>query len=278
MERRVFDRIRGIVYDKSGISLSDQKDALVSARVAKRMRALGIREHKSYLSHLLADESGEELVHLLDAISTNVTNFFREGLHFEFLTDVFTEWLSQGQRRFRFWSAACSTGQEPYTLAMVLLEAMRKAGVEDARADTRILATDISTQVLAHSMNGCYAEEKMEHVPRALRARYFDREKHGGAVQYTARTVMKKMILFRRLNLSRPPFPMRGPMDAIFCRNVMIYFDNKVRRNLLGEMFRLLRPDGYLMVGHAESLTGMVSDFQVVRSSIYAKPMATRVR
>lgn len=266
MDKTTFEKFRQVVYDRSGITLGTQKEALVSARVGKRMRALQIATHADYLKYVLEDESGQELVHLIDAISTNVTSFFREAEHFTFLTEVLTQWLGKGQQRFRLWSAACSTGEEPYTIAMTVAEALASS-----RNDTRILATDISTRVLEKSRMGDYAADKVETVPPPLRARYFEQHRDGDAKRYRVAESLKRMIVFKRLNLSTPPFPMHGPLDVVFCRNVMIYFDNQVRGRLLNEIYRLLKPGGYLMVGHAESLTGMMSDFKTVRPSIYVK-------
>lgn len=268
MDRSTFAKFREIVYEKSGIFLRDGKESLVAARVGKRMRALNIGDHKTYIHRIVNDDTGEEIVHLLDAISTNVTSFFREANHFDFLGQTIANWLEQGQTRFRFWSAACSTGEEPYSMAMTVLEAARLANV---RADLKLLATDLSTRVLQQCRTGIYEAEKVKDVPPPLRPRYLQKLRENGTVEYAAKDELKRLVVFKRLNLSKTPFPMSGPFDAIFCRNVMIYFDNTVRRNLLKDMYRLLRPGGYLMVGHAESLTGMVSDFKVVKPSIYIK-------
>jgi chemotaxis protein methyltransferase CheR len=266
MDRAVFNRFRTIVYEMSGISLNDTKEALVSARVAKRMRALGLNDYESYLQCVEDDREGHEMVQLIDVISTNVTSFFRESAHFDFLSEVVRGWMDEGQQRFRFWSAASSTGEEPYSMAMTLLEAAHGRSL-----DMRILATDISTSVLEHCRAGAYAVDKMAGVQPALRERYFTTRREARGLRFVAKDCLKNMISFHRLNLSKPPFPMRGPLDVVFCRNVMIYFDNSVRTRLLGEIYRLLKPGGYLMVGHAESLTGMMSEFKVLRPSIYVK-------
>jgi chemotaxis protein methyltransferase CheR len=256
------------VYQSSGISLNDTKEALVSARVAKRMRALGMSDYGAYLQRVEEDRDGTEIVHLIDAISTNVTSFFREPAHFELLSSLVTRWADEGQKRFRFWSAASSTGEEPYTMAMTLLEAARGR----SPLDMRILATDISTTVLQKCREGAYSADKLNGVPPQYRERYFDlRKDPRGSPAYVAKDCMKNLLSFQRLNLSQPPFPMRGPLDVVFCRNVMIYFDNSVRMKLLEEIHRLLKPGGYLMVGHAESLTGMMSNLKVFRPSVYVK-------
>jgi chemotaxis protein methyltransferase CheR len=195
-----------------------------------------------------------------------VTGFFRETRHFDFLQDVFSEWIAQGQRRFRLWSAACSTGEESYSLAMTFHES-----ANGQITDMKILATDISTRALETCRDGVYKKEKAQAIPPILRERYFKRRRNETGIFYAARKIVRKSIVFKRLNLSTPPFPLHGPFDVILCRNVMIYFDNHVRSKLLAEMYRLLRNGGYLFVGHAESLTGMMSDFQSVKPSIYTK-------
>jgi len=268
MEKSVFRAFVRIVYDKAGIALGDGKEALVSSRIAKRMRALGIEagDYKSYLKHLEGDKTGEEIVLFLDAISTNVTSFFRESHHFDFLTQIMKTWLNNGQRKFRIWSAACSSGEEPYSAAIVMAEA-----TSGFQTDVRILATDISTKVLDRARPGVYDEERIKTVPPGVRAKYFTKCNTPDGHRFEVSSELKRMISFKRMNLSKPPFPMRGPMDVVFCRNVMIYFDNTVRTKLLGEIYRLLKPGGYLFVGHAESLTGIVSDFKVVKPATYIK-------
>jgi chemotaxis protein methyltransferase CheR len=258
--------MREIIYRHSGISLGPQKEALVAARVGKRMRALHLADAEEYLDYLKKDQSGEELVSLLNAISTNVTSFFREMQHFVFLKETVIKWVQEGQRRFRFWSAACSTGEEPYSMAITIQEAL--AGRE---ADVKILATDISTHVLEHCMRGEYTEQKVKAVPASLRGSVFERRRQNGTTLYTVRENLRKRVVFKRLNLTQQPFPMRGPLDIVFCRNVMIYFDNDTRRKLLGGIYNLLKHKGYLIVGHAESLTGMMSDFKAVAPAIYLK-------
>jgi chemotaxis protein methyltransferase CheR len=257
MDQKTFDSFREIVYARSG---------MVTARVGKRLRELGMDDDRAYLRHIVEDQSGEEIVHLLDVISTNVTSFFRESSHFDFIGGIFTQWLAAGQRRFRFWSAASSSGEEPYSLAMTLLS--RLAGVE---TDIKILATDISTRILRRAVNGVYAADKVAPVPPDLQKRYLQSCETERGEGFAVTHDVKRLVTFTRMNLSETPFAMNGPMDAIFCRNVMIYFDNQVRKRLLDEAFRLLRRGGYLFVGHAESLTGMLSGFKSVMPSVYIK-------
>ncbi len=266
MDRSVFNKFRTLIYDRSGITLGPGKEALVSARIGKRMRALAIDDYRDYLKYVTQDESGDEVINLLDVVSTNVTSFFRESKHFDFLGEIVEKWAADGQKRMRFWSAACSTGEEPYTIAMTLL-----AHLDQSSVDIRILATDLSTRVLQKCREGIYAKNKIETVPPVLRHRYFLRQGGSDSNEYAVADELKEMIALSRINLAEPPYPMKGPFDAIFCRNVMIYFDNEVRQRLVGEIYRLLKRGGYLMVGHAESLTGIANDFKSVAPSVYIK-------
>ncbi len=268
MDMKTFDAFRKLIYDKSGITLGEGKEALVSARVGKRLRALGYDSYKEYLQFLTGDgEASEaEFIEFLDVISTNVTSFFRENDHFVFMADFVKKMVAEGQNRVRIWCAASSSGEEPYTLAMTFLE-----NAQGFRGECKILATDISTHILAKARKGEYSESKMNGVNPQLRARYFTVQGSGSNKVYTVNDTLAGMITFKRLNLSKPPFPMKGPFDLIFCRNVMIYFDNIVRKRLMDEFSRLLRPGGYLMVGHSESMAGMLCDMETVQPSVYVK-------
>jgi chemotaxis protein methyltransferase CheR len=261
----MFERFCRLVYDKAGIALGPQKESLVSSRIGKRMRQLGIADFESYYRCVEEDASGEELVEMLNAISTNVTHFFREPRHFEILRDRLRQWEAAGQSSYRIWCAAASTGEEPYTIAMTVRSALR-----DAR-DVKILATDISTKVLRIAKAGAYEARHLEKVPDRMGKIYFRKRDTDDEKRYEVVDELKRMMTFARLNLAHPPYPMKGPFDVVFCRNVMIYFDNAVRKGLLSEAWRLLKPGGYLMVGHAESLSGMLSDFKSVEPSVYIK-------
>lgn len=254
------------MYGEAGIALSPKKDALVHARISRRLRALRLNSFEEYLDHLQRDTSGDEIVHLLDEVCTNVTSFFREPAHFEFVASAMEQWLAEGQQRFRFWSAACSTGEEVWSLAMTVREA--SAG---HFSDMKILATDLSTTALNHCSEALYEERKMDGVSSDLRDRYFRTERVGGVPHFRVKRELREMAVMRRMNLATPPFPMSGPLDIVMCRNVMIYFDDPVRRRLLTDIHRLLRPGGYLIVGHAESLTAMVGNFRNVAPGVYTK-------
>jgi chemotaxis protein methyltransferase CheR len=265
MKPSVFKELAQAVYDGSGIRIRDGKQLMVASRLVARLRALELGDEEQYLVYL-RENLDEELVQLLDVISTNVTHFFREAEHFEILRAALDQWLAAGQTRIRIWCAASSTGEEPYSLAITVREALAHAR---RKADVRILATDISTRVLRVAKEGLYEDEKVEPIPKNLRLRYFERRGDSEGVVWRARDELRDLLLFRRLNLSEPPFAMKGPLDAIFCRNVMIYFDEGVRRPLISEFRRLLRPDGLLIVGKSESLTRSNAGFERAGPSVY---------
>ena len=271
MEADTFQAFQEIAYAKAGIFLRQGKAALVQARLAKRLRELGLASERDYLARLRGDEAGEELVLFLDAISTNFTRFFREPDHFDSLREHIVALRTAGQRRFRLWSAACSSGEEPYTVAMVLDPLLEGC-------DWKILATDISTRVLGRAAQGVYNEEELEPVSQSLRTRHLETAAPAsdGSPRWTVRARLRDRIVFRRLNLASRPFPMSGPLDAILCRNVMIYFDRAMRAAVVGEFERLLRPGSPLFVGHSESLNGIETRLRLERPSVYRQPEEPR--
>jgi chemotaxis protein methyltransferase CheR len=263
---KAFEEIRELVYRHSGIALGDNKQPLVKARIQKRMRTLGIDTYEEYVEAVRTDKNGEELQQLLEAISTNVTSFYREKHHFAFMRAVLDEWTGAGRGKLRVWSAACSTGEEPYTIAMEILDA-----IGNHRWDVKILATDLATKVLRDVQTGIYSREKVEPVPAILRQRYLSRVSGQGTEQYAVSDQLKQLLLIRQFNLTHFPYAVTGPMDMVFCRNVMIYFDRPTRAKIIHEFSRIVRPGGYLFVGHSESLSGMSAEFQLVRPSVYRR-------
>lgn len=262
MDDKTFAQYSSLIYAQSGITLGETKKELVRARLAKRMRILGISDYRDYYQYVIHDQTGQEMTLLLDVISTHVTSFFREKDHFQFLASVMKDWYAKGQRRFRFWSAGCSTGEEPVSLAITLLDSLPA----DRSLDLKILATDISRPALEIARKGRYEKAKVAHLS-AQEAKYF-RSIDQGYVEISDQ--LKKVLIFNYLNL-QAEYPFQGPMDAIFCRNVMIYFDEKGRSEIIQRFYRVLRARGYLMVGHSESLLGMANGLQYVRPSIYQK-------
>jgi chemotaxis protein methyltransferase CheR len=267
MRQKTFNRLSDIVYAESGIALSPAKRALLMARTGKRIRALGLKGYEDYVKVLEADETGGELVEFLDAVSTNVTSFYREPEHFDIVQASLEDWIKHGQRRIRAWSAGCSSGEEPYTLAMTLLEAI---GERDD-VDARILATDINTHTLETARAGAYSDEKARAIPAPLRYRYMERIGTRQQPSWVVREDVRRLVVCRRLNLARPPFAIKGPLDLVFCRNTMIYFDQRVREDLLREFHRVLRRGGLLIVGHAESLAARSGLFVLQSPSVLVR-------
>jgi chemotaxis protein methyltransferase CheR len=266
MDKKTFNRLREIVYENSGISLRETKEAMVSARVSKRMRALAIASFQEYLRYLEHDADGNEITHFLDVIATNVTDFFRESEHFDFLKDCLRQWLANGKVKIRAWSAAASTGEEALSIAMTVLDTLGERPY-----DFKILATDISTRALACAQQGLYEKSHIEKIPAMMRSRFFRPVRTADSNGYQASDEIRRHIIYRRLNLAQPPFPMRGQLDIVFCRNVMIYFDTDTRSKLVDEIYRLLLPGGYLFTGHAESLSSLKTDFKCIRPTVYQK-------
>ncbi len=263
----LFRRFQSFVYEHAGIHLREGKEAFIRARISRRLRLLGISTPRKYLSYLKQDTSGTEVVHFLDAISTNFTAFFREPEHFEVLDEWLRNGLQRGERRFRFWSAASSSGEEPYSIAITAAMAI---GAEPV--DVKILATDISTRALRAAHRGAYSEPAVAPMSRYQRSHFLRRETAPDAEPWRVRDEIRRLVTLRRLNLSAPPFPFDGPLDVVFCRNVMIYFDTRVRQGLLREIERLLDEGGLLFIGHSETLTGLGTRLQMIRPSIYRKP------
>ncbi|MEW6746031.1 MAG: protein-glutamate O-methyltransferase [Planctomycetota bacterium] len=264
------NRIVSLVKSSAGINLDQGKQALVRARLAKRLRELGMASYREYVEYLTRRDSVDEFTTLLDVLSTNVTSFFREPAHFELLREnvlpELTERAGAGSRRVRIWSAGCSTGEEPYSIAVVLREVLPDIDAWDAK----ILATDLSTRALERAKDGVFDAGRLEAVPPAVRYRYFTRsgDREGG---WRVKECLRSLVHFARLNLMGR-WPMRGPFDVIFCRNVMIYFDKPTQERLVQRFHGLLRPAGYFFIGHSESLTGVTHRFRYLQPSAYVKP------
>ncbi len=244
-----------LIYDKSGISLGDHKQEFMKTRLGKRLRALGLDTYAEYFNFVSESQDDGELMLMINAISTNFTSFYRERQHFDFLTgqalpEILRRKNAEKSTRVRAWCAAASTGEEPYTLALTLAEFFSRMPT----FDVKLLATDISTKVLAQAMEGVYTFDKVKTVPPALLERYFDRTQVDKESMYQVSARLKAMITFRRLNLMEASFPFRGPFDFISCRNVMIYFDPPTQAAVVDKLLRMLLPGGYLLIGHSENL------------------------
>ena len=260
--------ISQLVRDKSGITLHSGKRALVLARLQRRVRQGGFETFEQYLAHVMADPTGDELTALLDAIATNHTAFFREPQHFEFLRTVVLPPLAARSPASQVlgWSAACSSGEEAYTIAMTCLDQL---GDLDSRR-VRLLGSDLSTKVLQTAKSGVYRLDRVEHIPYETLRRHF--EKGLGAQHGTVRLspAVRQMVEFRQINLLEPPMA-ASAFDFIFCRNVMIYFDAAVQQRVVTNLERQLAPGGYLFLSHSESLNGISHGLTWAAPAVYRK-------
>jgi chemotaxis protein methyltransferase CheR len=247
-----FQKIRGLVYDHFGINLSEQKRSLVVGRLQKVLRSRGFANYREYVRWLEDDRTGEGLEELANRISTNHTFFFREKAHFEYFLNTALPEISQKRRAagepIRIWCAGCSSGEEPYTLAMLMREHLN-APLDRKRA--LLLATDLSARALQIAMQGIYNDERLEQMPPALRNKYFRRHEAGS---YVVTDEIRNAVLYRRHNLMDATYPFKHGFDAIFCRNVMIYFDRPTRDALIQKFHRHTAPGGFLFIGHSETL------------------------
>ncbi len=261
-----FQRFRTLIYDESGISLGDPKRSLLASRLSKRLRDLGLETFSEYYENVMGEPTREEFTRMLDLISTNKTDFFREPKHFDFLRGQILSEL-ESSRRIRIWSSACSSGEEPYTIAITLYEHV----ANPSQWDFKILASDLSTRVLAKAASGIYDEDRVRDVPPDVVKRHFLRGRGESVGQLKVKPHLAAMIRFRRLNLMDDYFPIKSPLDVIFCRNVMIYFDRLTQEKLVNKFHRYLKPGGYLFIGHSESLQWVAHPFKSLAPTIYQK-------
>ena len=249
-----FRHIATVLHAHAGIALSEGKAALVYSRLAKRLRALGLRSFRDYCALIEGVEGVDERQAMTAALTTNVTRFFRESHHFDHLRDRVMPALAARARaggRVRLWSAACSNGQEPYSMALTVLGVLPEA----AGLDVRILATDIDPNMVAEGRAGLYRDEALEPVPLALRQRWFAKTVVDGQTRWSVADDLRRLVAFRELNLIGD-WPMKGRFDVIFCRNVVIYFDEATQERVWSRFMPYMTPDATLYIGHSERVTG----------------------
>lgn len=255
-----FQKVRSKVYKYCGINLHKGKEALVRARMMKRIRKLGMRSFSQYLNHLEKDKSGAEFLALIDVLTTNKTSFFREGQHFDFIRDEIIPKI-KGRQNVKWWSAGCSTGQEPVSCSIALLEQ------KIAPNAVKVLGTDLSREVIQSAKIGVYTEKELSGLPRSIKNKYFKKVKPDS---YRISNNVRDMITYGRLNLKKK-WPLSGPFHLIMCRNVMIYFNRKTQRQLVSKFYNLLEPGGYLFLGHSESVSNTDSGFENICPAVYQK-------
>jgi chemotaxis protein methyltransferase CheR len=261
-----FASIQRLVGEQAGIVLGEHKRQLVYSRLTRRLRKLGLKDFGEYCGLIEQDEG--EVVELLNAITTNLTAFFREPHHFEYMRQLLLPGIMQSNvssRRIRIWSAGCSTGEEAYSIATVVREVLPDSGW-----DVKILATDIDTEVLAKAQAGVYAQERVAGLSTERQRRWFMKGRGTSTGLVRVRNELREIVVFRKLNLMGN-WPMRGPFDLIVCRNVVIYFDKETQKRVFDRMADLLAPGGHLFVGHSESLFKVSDRFKLLGQTMYQR-------
>jgi len=266
-----FRKISDMVYKHCGINLHSGKKELVRARLAKRLRLGKFKSFQQYMRHVMQDETGREFSLLIDSLSTNLTSFFREQQHFAFIREQLLPAILRRKRscrnfKIRAWSAGCSSGEEPYSIAITLLDALQGSGYWDIR----ILATDISTRMLETARSAIYESQRVKPVPAKQRHKYFISHRVNGEKRFEVTQAVRDVVVLRYLNLI-DQWPVKGPLDFIFCRNVMIYFDKSTQGRLVNRFWDILGEGGVLFTGHSESLTGISHKFRYIQPTIYMR-------
>lgn len=269
LDNREFKEFQRLIFDLAGITLADSKLIMVQGRLAKRLRALNLDSYSEYGRFLQSRQSPDEITNFINALTTNKTEFFRESHHFDFLVNTVFPGIERrakddGERKVRIWSSASSTGEEPYSIAMCAHDYFAAPGW-----DMKILATDIDTTVLEKASNGEYNSELVGDIPAKYRSKYVERSGPAGSGQTKMRDSIRSLIHFHRLNLNGEQWDFKAQFDVIFCRNVMIYFNADSQRRLIERFAKYLKPDGYLIIGHSESLFGISDRFKLLGDTIY---------
>jgi len=254
-----FERVRGLIYKRAGISLADSKQEMVYSRLARRLRATGISSFMKYLDDLEAGRLGDEWESFTNALTTNLTSFFREAHHFPLLAEHV-----KNKRDLTIWCSAASTGEEPYSIAMTLCEAFNTL-----TPPATIIATDIDTNVLAAGANGVYTMDRLDKMSPERQRRFFLKGKGDKEGMVRVRPELRNMITFKQLNLLGDQWPVTGPFDVIFCRNVMIYFDKATQRKILSRFVPLMKPDALLFAGHSENFLYVSDSLKLRGKTVY---------
>ncbi len=266
-----FTTFQKLIYDETGISLANGKKDLLISRLARRFIDLNVSSFADYYKVVKSDH--KEFMELVDRVSTHMTEFFREQPHFDFFEGSFVKEMEKnslktGRRKITVWSVACSSGEEPYSIAMSILETL----AIPVNWEIKILASDISNGVLAQARNGLYTSERMKDIPKYLWNKYFLKGTGENAGNFKVKDFMRDIMIFRRFNLLDSQWPIRGGFDAIFCRNVLIYFDKEMQADVVRKLCRYLRDGGYLFLGHSETFVGGATGYPAVIPSVFKKP------
>ena len=269
LKKNEFEQMAQIIYSQCGINLEESKKIMLESRLGKRLRALNLTSFEKYIDFLTSSEGLEkEMVHMIDVVTTNKTDFFREPHHFDYLNDnVLPEFHHSSERTFRVWSAACSTGEEPYTLAMVLQEYAN----HNPRFEYEILASDISTQVLQKASQAVYHPSRIVDIPDRLKKKYLLKSKDKINPSVRIASQLRQRVDFKHVNLMDRDLDIPGDLDVIFCRNVLIYFDRPTQLKVVNNLVQKLRRGGFLFIGHSESLHQFELPIKQVKPTVFIK-------
>ncbi|MCU0424036.1 MAG: protein-glutamate O-methyltransferase CheR [Candidatus Kapabacteria bacterium] len=272
LSEQEFENLRQLVYDRFGIHLASEKRTMVTVRLQKVLRKMGMKSFHEYYEYLIKSPSNEPLIEFANHITTNHTFFFREKEHFDYLVKHILPEISEHLKQrhemdFRLWCAGCSSGEEAYMLAMLMMEFW---GADYSRWKAGVLATDISEKALGIGMEGVYPDERINLLPQEYKTKYFQRVANN---EWKVKPALHKEVTFRKLNLMNPTFPFKRQFHVIFCRNVMIYFDKPTRDALIRRFYDNLVPGGYLFIGHSETIDRAQSAFQYIMPALYRKPL-----
>lgn len=273
MKEQVFRRFSEFIYERVGIKMPLAKKTMLEGRLQKRLKALGMNTFEEYSNFVFSRQGHDsERIHLIDVVTTNKTDFFREPDHFDFLVKTALPAVLSSNRPnlrepLRIWSAGCSSGEEPYTLAMVLTEFSER----HPNIKFSILASDISTRILETAKVAVYPEERADTIPLSIKKKFLRKSKNPALSLVRINHQLRSMVSFRRINFMDDDFGITEKMDIIFCRNVVIYFDKQTQQTLMRKFHRQLKPGGYLFIGHSETLSGLDVDLEPVASTVYRK-------
>ncbi len=263
-----FNKLRSLVFKVSGISLADTKKELVISRFSRRVKGLKLNSFSEYYNLLVSPSGFTEVQNFINSITTNKTDFFRESHHFDFIISNFIpEILAKGKKPVRIWSAACSTGEEPYTIAMV----MHRHLVEPYSIPVKIFASDIDTNALKTASAGVYDSQTISPIPEHYLKRYFLRGKDNNKGLFKIKNEIREMVTFKKLNFIAEEYPITNTFDIIFCRNVIIYFNAETKKLVISKILRFLNEGGYLMMGHSETLFNIIDGLVYLKNTIYQK-------
>lgn len=266
-----FHKIADFIQTNVGIKMPDQKKIMVQSRLYSRLKELGISDFDEYIKYAFQKnaQGDEEIALMINVITTNLTSFFRESQHFDFMTDKALSEIADKYDKLEVWSAACSSGEEPYTLSIVVQEFMRTH--QDAFRDYSILATDISSRVLDKAINAVYPMEEVENLSYDMKKRYFLRSKDQTNPVVRLKKPIRDKVVFQRLNFMDDDYPIATPKNIIFCRNALIYFDKQTQEAVIRKLIKHLVPGGYLFLGHSETIFGMDLPLKTVGPTIFQK-------